>query len=308
MRPAHLLRAATRLGPALALSACTLNVQPVDRTIVARATEDVTTLRTDLEAADLGHAAVVVGPTDEVPTVGLVVRGLLAFDRPIDDVLSRIRAEFDTASTPTGLRFSLEATREEAISVEEIELALRRGTALDLTTTRGSVEVRGLESDARIVATSGSIDVSDALDVELRATSGSIRVEGRAGVLEAGSGSIDLDLTGAVEAHATSGSIHGRFGGGGELGCSSGSLDLELIGPLDRDLTLTASSGSITLVVPPDLAARVEARADSGSVDVSVGAVQHDGEDFVGELGEGGTFVIRATADSGSVHIVERGR
>jgi DUF4097 and DUF4098 domain-containing protein YvlB len=270
--------------------------------------EDVTTLRVDLEASDLGHAAVVVGPTEGTPTVGLVVRGLLAFDRPIDEVLAGVRAEFDTSSTPTGLLFSLDGAREEAISVEEIELALRPGTEIDLTTGRGSVELRGLESDARIVATSGSIDVTDALDVELRATSGSIRVEAATGVLEASSGSIDLAMTGTVEAHATSGSIRGRFGVGGELGCSSGSLDLELIGPLDRDLTLNASSGSITLVVPPDLAARLEARADSGSVDVSVGAVQSDGEDFVGELGEGGTFVIRATADSGSVHIVERGR
>jgi hypothetical protein len=309
MRTAHFMRRATPFVPALALAACTLNVQSIDRTITSRTTEGVALLRSDLEARELGHASIVVGPTVADPTVGLVVRGLVAFDRRIDDVLSRIRADFDTADpAATGLVFSLEGTREEAIAVEEIELALRPGTALDLTTTRGSVEVRGLESDARIVATSGSIDVTDARDVELRATSGSIRVQAQRGTLDASSGSIDLEMTGAVEAHATSGSIAGRFGGGGVITCTSGSLDLELLGPLDRDLTLSADSGSITLVVPPDVAARVEASADSGSVDVAVGAVQHDGDDFVGEIGEGGTFLIRATADSGSVHIVARGR
>lgn len=310
MRTASVLRAASLLAPPFVVVACTLNVQSVDRTVVSEASADIATLRSDLDAVGLGHAAVVVGPTEGTPTVGLLVRGLLAFDRDLDDVLSRVRADFDTSDTAaTGLRFSLEGTREEAIAVEGIELALHRGTALDLSTTQGSVEVRGLEADARIVASSGSIDVTDALDVELRASSGSIRVEAQRGVLEASSGSIDFALTGAVEGHATSGSIHGRFGGGGELTCTSGSLDLELLGPLDRDLTLTTDSGSITLVVPPGLAARVEARAGTGSVDVSVGAVEHrGGDDFVGEVGDGATFVLRATADSGSVHIVERGR
>ncbi|MBN8615266.1 MAG: DUF4097 family beta strand repeat protein [Deltaproteobacteria bacterium] len=292
----------------VALGACTLNVQPVDHRVSARTTDDVRGLSSDLRALALDDVEVLIGPTADDPTASVHITGLLAFDRSIDDLVSGMVIAFD-ASDPdaTSLRYTAAALEAETVHVDALELALGEGTALDLTTTRGSIELTGLHAPARLHATSGSIDVEDATEVDLRATSGSIRVIATQGTLQCDSGSIDMEMTGPVMARATSGSIRGTFDGGGTLSADSGSLDLVLLGPLDRDLVLEADSGSIDLVVPDDLAARVEANADSGGVDVHVGATDAgDGHSFVGDLNGGGTFVIRATTSSGSIRISSR--
>jgi len=292
----------------LTLGACTLNVQAVDHRVSARTTDDVRGLDADLRALALDDVEVLIGPTSDDPTVAVHLTGLLAFDRSIERLVEGMLIGFDTTSPDaTTLRFTRGSIEAETVYVDALELGLREGTAIDLSTTRGSVEMRGLRASARIAATSGSIDVEDATEVDLRATSGSIRVIADRGALQCESGSIDMEMTGPVTARVTSGSIRGTFDDGGTLSADSGSLDLVLLGPLDRDLVLEADSGSIDLIVPDDLAARVEANADSGSVDVHVGATDAGGgHSFVGDLHGGGAFVIRATTSSGSIRISSR--
>ncbi len=291
----------------VSLGACTLNVQPVDHRVTARTTDPIRTLDTDLRTLSLDEVEVVIGPTTEDPTVAVHLTGLLAFDRSIERLVDGMVIGLDATNPDAAtLSFTPAALEDETVYVDALELALREGTAIDLDTTRGSVELRGLGAAAHIAATSGSLDVEDATEVDLRATSGSIRVIADHGTLSCDSGSIDMTMTGAVDATATSGSIRGRFSGGGVMSADSGSLDLVLVGPLDRDLVLEADSGSIDLVVPADLAAHVIANADSGSVDVQVGATDSDGHAFVGDLNGGGAFTIRATTDSGSIRIVTR--
>ncbi len=304
MRSKPLPLALLALG-ASTLGACTLNVQPVDHRVTARSTGDVLALETDLRDLELDDVEVVIGPTTEDPTVSVHLTGLLAFDRSIDDLVTGVLVDFDAGDPdPTTLRFTPTSIDDETVYIDALELALHEGTPLGLETTSGSVGLRGLFAPARIHATSGSIDVEDATEIDLVATSGSIRVIAGSGSIACTSGSIDMQLTGAVTARATSGSIHGSFGGGGTLSADSGSLDLVLQGPLDRDLVLEADSGSIDLVVPADLAARVEASADSGGVDVHVGGTDAGGgHAFVGDLNGGGAFVIRATTSSGSIRI-----
>lgn len=307
MRLSLLALAALPLGLS-SLGACTLNVQPVDHRVSARTLDPVRALDADLRALALDDVEVVIGPTTDDPAVGVHLTGLLAFDRSVDTLVEGMVIGFDTTRPDaTTLVFTRGALEDETVYVDALELALHEGTAIDLVTTRGSVELRGLNAPATISATSGSIDVEDATDVNLHADSGSIRVVATRGRLECDSGSIDMALTGPVVARATSGSIRGTFDGGGELTADSGSLDLTLLGPLDRDLVLEADSGSIDLIVPPDLAARVEANADSGGVDVQVGATgSGGGHSFVGDLNGGGAFVIRATTSSGSIRISTR--
>lgn len=293
----------------LPLSACTLNVQPVDHRVSAHTTDDVRAITTDLRALSLDDVEVLIGPTTDDPTASVHITGLLAFDRSIEDLVSGAVIAFDTTNPDaTGIAYTPASLEEETVHVDALELALREGTAIDLETTRGSVELSGLAAAARIHATSGSIEVADATEVDLLADSGSIRVVARSGALACTSGSIDMSMTGPVTARATSGSIRGSFDGGGEMSADSGSLELVLLGPLDRDLVLEADSGSIHLVVPDDLAARVEANADSGGVDVHVGGTHtgDDGHSFSGDLNGGGPFVIRATTSSGSIHISSR--
>jgi hypothetical protein len=77
-----------------------------------------------------------------------------------------------------------------------------------------------------------------------------------------------------------------------------------LAGPLDRDLTLSATSGSITLVVPVGSSMRVETHVGSGGSHVHVGGVDASGA-YAGTIGSGG-FLVSATTTSGSISIVER--
>lgn len=289
----------------LPLGACTLNVQPIDHRLTARTTEAVSLLKTDLRALSLDAVKVRISPTTDDPTVSVRLMGLLAFDRSIEEVTADNVVGFDTADPDaTRVRFTGGAIDAEGLYIDALELALHEGTAVELASTSGSIEMRGLHAPATLTASSGSIEVEDATEVQLRATSGSIQVVAESGSLQCDSGSIEMELTGPVRARTTSGSISGSFGGGGELSADSGSLELRLLGPLDRDLVLEADSGSIDLVVPADLAARVEARAGSGSVEVNVGSARSDdGHSFVGDLHGGGAFVIRASTSSGSIRI-----
>jgi hypothetical protein len=76
------------------------------------------------------------------------------------------------------------------------------------------------------------------------------------------------------------------------------------VGPLDSDLTLSADSGSIQLIVPAGTSMRVETHTGSGSSHVRVGSLDTDG-DFTGTIGAGG-FLVFATTSSGSIEIEER--
>jgi hypothetical protein len=115
----------------------------------------------------------------------------------------------------------------------------------------GSVEVRGLNGgNIDISASSGSIDVfsvRSTQDVLVRASSGSLKINGVEGNLKTrtSSGSQDIDnIKGNVVADASSGAINmTEIGGSVSAGTTSGSISLDNVkGRLD----LKASSGAIT--------------------------------------------------------------
>jgi len=192
----------------------------------------------------------------------------------------------------------------ETVWTEGVTVSLPSTTALDLVGGSTSLEVDGVTGPIHLVVDSGSLAVTGAGDFVLEATSGSIDVQGHAGSATCTSGSVALDLTGAIVAGASSGSIGGRFGGGGTLSTTSGSIDVELVGPLDRDLTLSATSGSIHLTVPVGTAMRVETHTGSGSSHVHAGGIDSN-DDIATPMGSG-AFLVHATAGSGSIAITER--
>ncbi|OZM71531.1 hypothetical protein CFN78_19690 [Amycolatopsis antarctica] len=135
----------------------------------------------------------------------------------------------------------------------DYEVTVPRGTTVSGDADSGDVRLEGVRS-VDVQADSGNIDVRD--------VDGSVRAE-------ASSGDVSLVNIGSdVSADASSGNITGEgIRGKVEVDASSGDIDLSLAA--EHPVTAKASSGNISLVVPPGRY-RVEGESDSGSRDVDV--------------------------------------
>ena len=294
-----------------ALSGCTFNVQTLEEDVVSETTESLSRLR--LAATDAGvpiEGDIVIRGADRVGAAAtLTLEGLVGASEDPDAIASALDVRWHSGGDPVmELLVSYDGSAAESVWVGDMTVELPLGTSLDATIGSASIDVAGLDAElVGIDASSGSMIVRDAREVLLQADSGSIDVEAEHGSVMARSGSIRAMLTGPMRAGARSGSIRGTFGGHAEAFTLSGSIELELLGELDDDVLLGAGSGSVTLVVPPGVGMNLELTADSGSVTVSAGDIDHSGPDFTGALNGGGTFTVRIGTDSGSVTVIERG-
>lgn len=162
-------------------------------------------------------------------------------------------------------------------------------TALVSKSGSGSQTLGDLKGPVEAAAGSGSLTIgSIGGDVEARAGSGSIRIDGVGGSLEAktGSGSIDARaVQGAITASAGSGrieleqtgegdvAVHTGSGGvrvggvRGALSVSTSSGSIRAQGEMVRGWSLAASSGGITVELPPEASFELDAHTNSGSID-----------------------------------------
>jgi DUF4097 and DUF4098 domain-containing protein YvlB len=304
------LRLVPSFAALLALG-CTFNASWLDRRVEARPEAeafDVLTVDSTIGGAALdGMSVHVLGGARADATASARVVGILGVNDDADTIMSRFSVDWSRVDASTVAVLVGAAPGADRAWIEEVDIELPAARDLVLHSESGSIEVSGVTGRVEAVATSGSIVVDGAGIVDLEADSGSIEVTAEAGNVHATSGSIELDLAGWVDASADSGSIAGRIGGGGSLTASSGSIDVQLTGPLDRDLVLEAGSGSIRLIVPDAASMMLDLAADGGSVEVDAGGIQHEGDSFLGTVGEGGP-TLRARAQSGSIVVVSRSR
>lgn len=292
------------------LGGCTFNVSAFSQDVSSTAPDVPAQLTADFSS--LHHLSgfgvrIEGGATTPTTSAVVTVAGLLGSGVDASAITRGVHVDWPvdpSAANARRLTIGYDGPLLETVWTEGVTVSLPASTLLAIQAGATSVEVSGVTAPMQVTADSGSIDVRGAGDFVLSADSGSIDVAGHGGTASCDSGSIRFDLTGPIVAHATSGSIDGRFGGGGEMGCDSGSIHIELVGALDRDLTLSATSGSIHLVVPAGTSMRVETHTGSGSSHVDVGDV-HSSDDFTGTIGSGG-FLVRATTSSGSIHISEQ--
>lgn len=296
---------------AVAFAGCTFNVASFSRDVVSEAPSVPATLRADVSRLPhlSGWGVSIEGaPTTTRATATVTVAGVLGAGTTAEAVANGVHVDWPLAAgdaTTRGLTVAYDGPMSETVWTEGVRVALPTATAIDVAAGTTSIDVSGMSGAMHVTTTSGSIDVMDApAGFVLEADTGSIDVAGASGTATCASGSIALDLSGAVVAHTTSGSIAGDFGGGGELTAESGSIRVALHGALDRDLVLSADSGSIHLVVPIGTSMRVETHTGSGSSHVRVGDL-NVGDDVTATVGAGG-FLVRATTDSGSIVIDEQ--
>jgi hypothetical protein len=294
----------------LLAGACTFNVRTEAVEVSAESPAPVERLRADLRALGDGISGVDVTLRPGPARATVRVAALVNSNTPVDELRTGVRLGWTAdGASATRLGVSYEGPWEESVFIEGVAITLPEGRAVDLVLGASSLDGAGVRGDVTVNAGSGSVTLRDALAVDLVAGSGSLDAHAeRASRLETGSGSIRAVLTGHLgSATAGSGSIHVVAGSAGTLETGSGSIRLELTGTaLPQDLTLTAGSGSVELVLVCGTAARLDLAAGSGSVRVDAPGNSTDGTHaWTGTL-NGGARVIRARTGSGSIRVTER--
>jgi DUF4097 and DUF4098 domain-containing protein YvlB len=139
-----------------------------------------------------------------------------------------------------------------------IEISVPQNTALDLSSSDGSLHVSGVKSEARLATSDGSIHV-DNFDGNLRArtSDGSIEASGRYDLL-------DLNTSdGHIAADVWKGS---HMNGDWSVRTSDGSITLRLPDDLPAFLDAWTSDGHIDLQLPVEISGRVEKNRVRGKI------------------------------------------
>lgn len=175
---------------------------------------------------------------------------------------------------------------------------------------------RTLNVDAR--TGDGSIDARElAGRVELRTGDGSVRLQQIDGVItvSTGDGSVAArDLDGVVEVSTGDGSVEmsGRFAGlRARTGDGSIGIDALAGSTMQREWTVTSGDGGVTLRLPPDFNAELDARTGDGTISTAgIDVTRPAGEGrrrhvVRGRVGAGGEVLTLRTGD-GSIRVVAR--
>lgn len=179
----------------------------------------------------------------------------------------------------------------------ELEVTVPRKLDMQVRCRDGSVELTGLV---------GSLDA--------RTRDGSIRARDLTGdiAIATQDGSLDLDeVNTRVRAETSDGSI--RYRGRPErleLRTSDGSIHAEVLpgAQMAGNWSLRTSDGSISLMLPRDLSANLEADTESGHVVVELPGIERAGrsrERYTGKL-NGGSYILSVHTNDGSVRVSGR--
>jgi hypothetical protein len=179
----------------------------------------------------------------------------------------------------------------------QIEVWVPRAADLTLETGDGSIVVPAVSGRMRLVTGDGTITVDGARG-QLFMRSGDGRIVGRG-------------LDGALDAHTGDGSLRvdGRFDGL-TLGSGDGSIVADVLpgSKLTTPWSVNTGDGRVTLRIPSDLRANLDAHTGDGAIDIDLpitvtGRVGH--RDVRGSLNGGGP-VLRLRSGDGSIRVEAR--
>ena len=197
------------------------------------------------------------------------------------------------SSGSSRVRFSIEVPRDYSV---------------ELRTTGGSVQVRDLNAAVRARTSGGSALVQNVAGTASLATSGgSIEVAhltGSANLSSSGGsedvtdsvGDLDLDTSGgSVRVVNDDGKIHAETSGG------SARAQLQV----NRGVSLQTSGGGITLLLPQDAHASIDAQSDGGSIrfDFPLSTTRIDGDSHLAGTLVGGGPPIDLHSSGGSIRV-----
>ena len=168
---------------------------------------------------------------------------------------------------------------------------------VDVETASGDVTLSGAQDDVMIQTASGDIGLRDvrATRATVRSSSGDLRASG-----------LTLD---ALAIGTSSGDVHIERSRIPDLTAHSSSGDIDVVlAPGLKSARLSASSGDITLRVPPATGIALDASTGSGDVNVddsglAIQVLTHGDHRFVAKIGDGAGRVETSTS-SGDVRVV----
>jgi hypothetical protein len=157
-------------------------------------------------------------------------------------------------------------------------IQIPRQTTLDLKTSNGEIRIRGVTLSIEAGTTNGDIEIAGGGPIDASTTNGSIEL---------------VDVSGNVEGSTTNGNVR---------------ADLNRLAASDA-VALESTNGNVTLTLPGDVKAKLEASTTNGKVTTSfpitVNGVMSS-KSIEGTIGGGGAAIGLSTTN-GSIRILKRG-
>ena len=143
---------------------------------------------------------------------------------------------------------------------------------VDVRTSGGDIEIENTAGKLSASSSGGDIDIENASGrVSIETSGGDIQIENAMDGVDAESGGGDIDIEnarGALTVRTTGGDIQiENVQGGVTAKTSGGDINVELTGTdtsTDRSCYLESTGGEVTIYLPEDLAATIDAKVDIG--------------------------------------------
>lgn len=192
------------------------------------------------------------------------------------------------------------------------DVQVPRDYPIDLRTSGGGLDIRGLNASVDARTSGGGISLQDVRgNVDAHTSGGGIRAERLAGPadLSTSGGSIDVaDSTGDLELHTSGGGIRMQNDDGKvDAGTSGGGIRAQLRS--NRGINLVTSGGGITVLLPQNTHASIDAGTSGGGVtsDFPLSTTQFGARNHLqGTIGGGGPSIYLRTS-GGSIHLEPEG-
>jgi hypothetical protein len=212
--------------------------------------------------------------------------------------LERLRVRADQEGDTVRVRVTREGRWEQSHGTlrSDVEIRVPRSSDLRLATVDGRIEIRDVKGEVEAETADGRIRLKDVEGtVRVQTADGSIVGERLGGNFDVRSTDGRIKLAGAFEAlRAVS---------------SDGSITVECVEPipLTHDWMLRTSDGSITVRLPSDFSAELDASTSDGHIenDLHVANAKVTSSRLSGTLGGGGKLVLIKTFD-GRVRLSNR--
>lgn len=253
----------------------------------------ITTALPAVPAADHAHVRI----TTDDGSVRVVTADVAQVEMHVESRGYDVASDLELAVIPRGGDVDVIArTRHRAgfgSRSLHIDVIVPRDASLEVRSGDGAVELEQIAGDVDVRTGDGSVEVRGARGgIRLATGDGSIRASG---------------LDGSVEARSGDGSVHldGRFDA-----LTVETHDGQLVAnawPGSRVLQpwqLRAHDGSVTLGLPADLGAHVEASSGDGSIHSTIPSVRADGSHAEGDVHGGGPPIVVRSGD-GAIRLTQ---
>ncbi len=232
-----------------------------------------------------------VPSSNDINIVG-VINDTIVADAIIRQLVTYNNSSIDAVTLNVGndgkLKFDCTSEEWEAIHIDDLTIECRNTMDIDCDISSGDILIEGMVGNIVAEASSGEIDVTT--------TSGTIKVN-------ASSGDIKATSNGFITADASSGDISITTAKGCSAEASSGDVSVTIVSDtlVFDGITVDVSSGDVKIKLPQTLGVNLSLSVSSGDISIP-GNSEIEGS-YKGTLNGGGKLV-EVDASSGDIDII----